>query len=247
MIGALIALAGVPSAAIAEPLELAPEPEARVRLAAPSVSPRQPLPRESILVTGRAGQVRRPVVLESRVATGWRQVRRGHTGDGGRYRFALVAATSAVTYRVVVPAYQGRPRAVSARRTVQLSTARRWWDLNDRCRGSSPPDLGACRVRDDLTKRMGRVVIRDLHQAWRARNYQRVRSLVRYQSDVVWYRNVRPATGFRDCSYTASEPNWLCWVRGTNGHWYSTRFEIVGRSVPGRFHVWRGGALAPDV
>lgn len=73
-----------------------------------------------------------------------------------------------------------------------------------------------------------------------------MRRLVRLASDVVWYRNVRPATSFRDCSYDDSEPTLLCWVRGTNDIWYSTRFKVT-RLDYGTLPVWKGGALAPDV
>lgn len=87
---------------------------------------------------------------------------------------------------------------------------------------------------------------RDLYLAWIDQDYARVGSLVRSSSDVQWYRNVRPATGFRDCTYDPSQPRWLCWVRSTTGTWYSTRFEVTS-SRPRTLPVWKGGALAPDV
>jgi hypothetical protein len=119
-----------------------------------------------------------------------------------------------------------------------------WWHLNDLCRGDG--DDQACEARDRITRRGGPIVIRDLHRAWVARDYAWVRRLVRYSSDVTWYRNVRPASRFEDCSYVDTEPYWYCWVTATNGHDYGTRFEPQDLR-PGYLPVWKGGPLAPDV
>lgn len=249
---AAMALAGVVSACgilISPAVEAAPSAratesaDARMSLAAaPAVTPALPLPRETISLTGAIGSRSRPVALQKQTPAGWQTIKQQTSTSTGRYRFSIIAATSTRTYRVVAPARAGLPQLTSPSRTVSLTTGRRWWDLNDQCRGDG--NEAACRSRDALTKRGGPIVIRDLYLAWADRDYVRVRSLVRSSSDVTWYRNVRPATRFRDCSYRDTE--WFCWVRATSGTWYSTRFE-VDPLQPGRLPVWKGGALAPDV
>jgi len=245
----LLAVAGSPRStdAAQEPSELSePTEEGRAQFEAPTVSPNQPLPGESISIRGRAGLIRRSVLLERRVSNGWRQLGRRSTSSSGHYQFSIIAPQSAVTYRIVAPVSGGRPRAVSEVRRVQLATGAFWWELNDRCRGNTPPDEAACRLRDELTRRAGRIVIGGLHRAWRGQNFSRVLALLTDRVYLQSYRNVRPATRFRDCSYNPDEPWWFCYVRGASGVWYGTRFVVVS-SVPHRLPVWRAGFLAPDV
>ena len=242
--GTTVATAGMPAARAQESASREEPAPSLPEAVAPWVSPALPLPRETIVFTGRIGSSSRPVVLQKRRPSGWQAIRRSTTQSNGNYRFSLVAATSSRTYRIVAPPNAGKRRLVSPTRTVALSTGARWWSLNDRCRGNG--EQAACAARDDLTKRGGKIVRRDLYVAWLERDYTRVGSLVRSSSDVQWYRNVRPATPFRDCAYDASEPRWLCWVRATTGTWYSTRFEVTSLR-PGSLPVWKGGPLAPDV
>lgn len=212
----------------------------------PKASPSNPLPREDVRLSGQIIGSARPVVLQKKTTKGWRTISKSKTSSGG-YHFTVRTKAAAATYRIVAPRRRGLAGVITKTRRVHRVEAGRYWDLDDKCRGTSDQNtMRHCAARDRMLKRLGKVVARDFHEAWRKGNRERMQALAAPSAYLHLWGDRRATSRAGECEYRKEEPFWYCFVEMNDGYWMGYRTAVTKHLRP-RFPVWKVTSAAPDV
>lgn len=201
------------------------------------------VPRESVTLTGKLGKGRHRVTIQRKVGTKWRALTRVTSKRSGRYRAVVRLAGTSTLRAVVKRRHAGR--LVSRPSRVTVLTRARWDGLQRACQ--QYVEWGPeCQSVTNLNMRIGRVTVRDFHEAW----IRGDRTTMRRLSVDDWYLAMFPGRGARtplECEGAAFE-GWLyCYAQARHGGWTGFRAELQSRVPAGGLPYWLITGAAPDL
>ena len=212
----------------------------------PEYAPRQPVPGEDVSLWGYLGKKGDKIKLQSKAGKDWATLQKTKAGKRGTYVFHIRSGAAPTTFRIA----SGKGRHERSSKPVHLKpiTGQQLTAWDDLCRGSLSDEAAvACLLRDDAIMTLGVVAARDFHEAWQARDAVRMRALATSDSVVQAALGWTLTADVADCRYTATDPSWYCFVKGSSGNWTGFNTEVTASGV-NQLPTWRVTAAgAPDV